>query len=396
MAVRCALAMMAVSAAMAGCSFLPASGPSGVDIVSNENSGSTLSGYIVLDLDERIASIYNAQTRQTFARFFQDNRPAPDLRVGVGDSVSVTIWEAASNGLFSASSPTAAAAAGSRTATIPEQVVSRDGTIRVPYAGRVPVAGKTPEEVEQAIVAGLSGKAIEPQAVVTISKSTSNTATVTGEVTNGARVPLTLKGDRILDVIAAAGGIKSPAHESFIRLTRGRTTTSVAFNTILSDPPENIYVRPGDVLTVVRSPQTFTAFGGAGVANTGQNASIPFNADGISLEEAIAKAGGLLDFRADPGGVFLLRFEATGLVQLLAPGKPLPSNGNVVPVIYRLNLREANAFFLARAFRVKDKDMLYIANAASDPVQKFLGLVGSLTAPAISGASLYGGIRGPR
>ncbi len=300
----------------------------------------------------------------------------------------MTIWEAADGGLFSASLSDRTISAGSRTATLPEQVVARDGTIRVPYAGRLYVAGLRPSEIEQAIVQALTGKAIEPQAVVTIPKNLSNTVTVTGEVTNGARIPISTKGDRILDVVASAGGIRVPAHETFIRLTRGRTTANVAFNAILADSHENVYVKPRDVITVVRYPQTFTAFGG-----TGRNASVPFDAAGISLEEALAKAGGLLDYRADPAGVFLLRFEPPTYVTEMLPGRPLPSDGNLIPVVYRLNLRDANSFFLARAFPVKDKDILYVANAPSDPVQKFLGLVGAVTAPAIAGASVYGAVK---
>jgi polysaccharide export outer membrane protein len=199
-----------------------------------------------------------------------------------------------------------------------------------------------------------------------------------------------VKGDRILDVIGAAGGIKTPAFEAFVRLTRGKSTATIAFNTILTNPNENIFIRPDDVITVIRQRQTFTAFGG-----TGNNASIPFDAAEISLEEAIAKAGGLLDSRADPAGIFLLRFEPTELVSQLEPGRALPSQGNLVPVIYRLNLRNANSFFLARAFQAKDKDILYISNSASDPVQKFLGLVGQITAPAISGIGVYGAIKKP-
>ena len=52
----------------------------------------------------------------------------------------------------------------------------------------------------------LAHKAIEPQAVVTITHNLSNTVTVDGAVSRSDRIPLTTKGDRILDVIAAAGG----------------------------------------------------------------------------------------------------------------------------------------------------------------------------------------------
>jgi len=335
--------------------------------------------YVIIDVDERVASICAAQPRDTL-KVFANYHPAPDIRIGIGDSVSITIWEAAAGGLFSAAPNDRSLSAGSRTATLPNQVVPRDGTIQVPYAGRIRVVGLRPAEVERLVVERLQGKAIEPQAVVTISENVSNTVTVTGEVVQGARVPLTVKGDRLLDIVAATGGLKAPTHEAFIRLTRGRSTVSVAFNSILADPRENIYVRPGDAITVARTPQTFTAFGSAG-----KNASIPFDAAGITLEEAIAKAGGLEERLADPTGVFLLRFEPINLVRELVPGRPLPSEGNFIPVVYRLNMGSPNAYFLGRAFQVKDKDILYVATAPAVPVTKFLAMVGQLTSPALAG-----------
>jgi polysaccharide export outer membrane protein len=384
---RSGIFVLAVTVWLAGCG-LPASGPLATDIASDQSAQGVLGGYVLVAVDERVASISASQPRESFKRVFTTGRPAPDLRIGISDSVVVTIWAAGAGGLFSAAPDERTISAGSRTATIPEQVVARDGTIEVPYAGRLKVAGMTPAEVEEKIVDALAHKAIQPQVVVTISKNLSNAVSVGGEVTTGARISLTAKGDRILDVIAAAGGIRVPASDAFIQVTRGRRTVSVAYNAILAHPEENIYAMPGDDITVVRDPQTFTAFGG-----TGRNAQVPFDAAGITLDEAIAKAGGLLDYRADPAGIFLLRFEPTGLAAQLAPSRDLPSQGDLVPVVYQLNLRDANSFFLARSFPMRDKDMLYVANSASDPVQKFLGLVGTITSPVVTGAAVYGTVR---
>jgi len=370
--------------ATTGCAMLPSSGPLTAQITEQENNP-PFGNYILIDIDERITALYAAQPQNSFKSVFANYSPAPDLRIGVGDSVVVTIWEAAAGGLFSAAPNTAGLSAGSRTATVPEQVVARDGSIAVPYAGRIRVIGMRPADVESEVVKALTGKAIEPQAVVTISKNVSNTVTVGGEVVNGALVPLTTKGDHVLDVIAVAGGIKVAAYDSFVRLTRGRRTVSLPYNTLLSNPQENVFVRPGDVVTVVREPLTFTAFG-----STGRNASVPFETANLSLEEALAKAGGLMDSHADPAGIFLLRFEPTPLAAALAPGRPLPSAGNLIPIIYRLNLRQANSFFLARAFGVKDKDILYVSAAPTDGLQKFLILLGTLTSPVVSGIAVYG------
>ena len=95
-----------------------------------------------------------------FARF-GDYRGAVEQRIGIGDSVSVTIYEAAAGGLFSNPSTSPHVALARVRPRSPKQVVARDGSITVPYAGRVSVVGKTPPEVEAAIVERLEGKAIE-------------------------------------------------------------------------------------------------------------------------------------------------------------------------------------------------------------------------------------------
>lgn len=368
---------------LGGCTMLPSSGPMTVDIASQEAQQGDTSGYVLIDIDDRVVGIVSNEPKGSLVRLFHDRRPPPDIRIGVGDTVSVTIWEAGAGGLFSATAATINA--GARTATLPEQEIARDGTIGIPYAGRIKVVGMRPADVEAEIVRKLQGKAIEPQAVVTITKNYSNAATVTGEVTRGARIPLNVKGDRLLDVIATAGGLQAPAYESFIRLTRDGKTASIPFNRVLSNPSENIYVRPNDVVTVVRDPQTFTAFG-----STGKNASIPFDAVGISLEEALAKAGGLLDSQSDASGVFLLRFEPKALVQqMVPPGRELPTDGTYVPVAYRLDMHQANSFFLARSFQIRNKDMIYVSASPSTPLEKVLRLVGTVTVPVVQGAAVY-------
>ena len=375
------------SVVLAGCGSVPSAGPTSQEIVANESNTGVISGYVVVDVDQRVASILARRSTPSLYGLFKDSRRPPDVRIGTGDSVTVTIWEAAAGGLFSTAS-LERTSPGSRTATIPEQEVSQNGTIQVPYAGRVKIAGLRPQEAEALIVESLKGKAIEPQTVVSITKNRNNTVTVTGEVTNGMLAPVSVKGDRVLDVIASAGGLRAPGHEVFVRLTRGEKSANVPFNTLLADARENVYVRPGDVLTVVREPQRFTAFGG-----TGRNELIQFDAAGMTLEQAIARAGGLLDFRADSTGVFLLRFEPGSLVAELLPDRQDQIATSYVPVVYRLNLRNANSYFMARAFPMRDKDILYVANAPLTEVQKFLSVVGTLTAPVLQGAAVYGVVR---
>ena len=340
--------------------------------------------YVVAEVDERTVSILASLPGPSLNARFGDYRPSPENKIGVGDDVRVTIWEAASGGLFSSGGGTIDRfGTGARSAIIPDQVVSRDGAITVPYAGRVQVAGLSTPEVEQLILTRLTGKAIEPQVLVTVPRNISNTVTITGEVTNGARVPLSTRGDHVLDAVAAAGGVRGSIHETFVRLTRGRSTVTVPMETILDTPQENVFLRSGDVLTLVREPQTFTTFGAIG-----QNTQVPFGRITLSLEEAVAKAGGLLDFKSDPDGVFLLRFEPPATVAAIAPDRPIDRRERLIPVVYRLSLRDPKSYFLARSFRMRDKDVLYVANASGAELQKFLNLVSTITSPVLSAGTI--------
>lgn len=269
---------------------------------------------------------------------------------------------------------------GSKSATIPDQVVGRDGAITVPYAGQIPVAGRTTRDVQTIVEHALQGKAIQPQVLVNVAHSVSNNVTVTGEVVNGARVSLSVKGDRVMEVIAAAGGIRAPVNETYVQLSRGDVTERVAMTRVSSDPKENIYMRANDVLTLIRDPQTFIAYGAMG-----RIAEIPFDAEGINLSQALAKAGGLLDAQSDPAGVFVFRYEPEDVARALRPDSPLIQHGYSTPVVYRLNLREANSLFVAQNFHILNRDLLYVSNASIDNLRKVMEIVGLLTGPAYTG-----------
>jgi polysaccharide export outer membrane protein len=357
---RIAIAAL-LAGSLAGCSALPSQGPLADEVTKGATTSEGEARYAIIDLTERAQQILARYSDPTFFGRFGDHRGTPTQVVGIGDAVGVTVWEAA----------------GSHSAAIPPQVVAQDGTITVPYANRIRVAGLTTHQIEQEIVRNLTGKAIEPQALVTVSNSISNSVTVTGEVTSGARVPLTGRGDKILDVVAMVGGVRAPVHQTFITLNRGNTTATVPMQALLNNPRENVYVRPGDVITLVQQPQWFSAFGA-----TGRNFVIPFDAIGLTLAEALAKSGGLLDAGSDPEGVFLMRPEPVKIVRLLDPTYPIEPGQTSVNVIYKANMRDANSYFIARKFAVRHQDILYVAGAQANQIQKALSVLNTASSAA--------------
>ncbi|MFN3890903.1 MAG: polysaccharide biosynthesis/export family protein [Beijerinckiaceae bacterium] len=373
-----------LSASLPGCSSLPANGPDGADFAA-QAVVDDVQRYEILDVTAETVNVLSRRPQDSLLATFGDYRPPIDPRIGVGDAVAITIWEAAAGGLFSAPLVTDRFTTGSKSATIPDQVVGRDGSITVPFAGRIRVVNQTVDQVQRTIEQALDGKAIQPQALVSVVRPISKAVTVNGEVANGARIPLTVKGDRLLDVIATAGGLRTPVNETFVQLSRNGRTVRVAMSRIVGDPRENIFMRPDDVVTLVRDPQKVVFYGA-----TGRNAEAPFESESMSLAEGLAKAGGLLDSRADPAGVFVLRYEEPRIVRALAPSSTLLNGKAPIPVVYRINLRDPGGLFLAQRFPLFARDVLYVSNSPSTELAKALGLFSTLVAPVTTGAAVYG------
>ena len=137
--------------------------------------------------------------------------------------------------------------------------------------------------------------------------------------------------------------------------------------------------RPGDTLTVVKYPLSFTS---VGATNTNQN--VTFDALGINLDEAVAKSAGFADTRADPEGVFVFRYEPIAVARSFPGLTPSLAALNLVSTVYLINMRDPGSLLLARKFSIHDKDILYVSNSPLNDLQKFLGLVSSVTSPAVS------------
>lgn len=341
--------------------------------------------YAIVDVTKGVCEIIARRGGGPLSNSFNAAGPPPVPTVGPGDVVSVTIWEAGTGGLFAAPIPTAdgGLSLGARAVTLPDQVVSPLGTLSVPYAGQIAAIGLEPAEIERLIARHLKDKATEPQVMVGVRSSNGNSVTLAGDAVAGSRLMLNSGGYRVLDAIALAGGLKTPAHEVVVRLTRSGKTASMTYAELLAAPDENVYLRGGDVLTVVRIPRTFTALGASG-----GNGVIPFDRDNLSLEEAVGKMGGLLDHRADPSAVYVFRLEDASLAREMVPARVRPEATGSVPVIYHIDLETPSSYFCARQFAMADKDIVYVANADLNDLQKFLNIIGSVLAPVATGANV--------
>jgi polysaccharide biosynthesis/export protein len=382
------LPVLALMAALGGCGWMSASGPATNDIVAGQRDPLSLN-YAIVKVTPKIIEIQAKNLPRLKA--FAENRRPRDITFGIGDILGVTIFEAASGGLFI---PAEGGVRPGNFVTIPNQAVDISGNISIPYAGSIRASGRTQVEVQNAIVAALKNRAIEPQVVVSLAEQKTSMISILGEG-RSARIPATATPERILDVISrggmvtAGGGTTGTAGaETWVVLERNGRRAVAPFGALIYEPVNNIFAHPNDTIYLYREPQTFLAFGAVGAQS-----QVPFGTWRLSLAEAISKAGGLVDVQADPASVFLYRGEARDVAEAMGIDVRL-YEGPIVPVIYVINLRDPAGYFLTSSFEMRNKDILYVSNSFSVESTKFMNYLNTanttIQAPITTVTSAYG------
>ncbi len=381
---RCARQALALllAASLAACTTLGAEGPTGADIRDAGELDYAGSGIQVVDLDAPVLQgLANFDRSLGFDAVFGEGAPS-DLVIGAGDVLDVAIWEAPPAVLFGASGSEALLTALPQTARsvgIPQQMVSETGTISIPFVGQLRVLGRTPPEIEREIVARLRGRAHDPQAVVRLVQNEARTVTVLGEVAASGRMPLTARGERLLDAIASAGGTRQEIGRTTVQLSRAGTVAAMALGTVVADPGQNVMLRPGDVVTVMHQPFSFVALGAID-----NSAEIPFEGVGLSLAEALGRVGGLNRDNADIRGVFVIRLEQREALGDAVPADARTTQDGRVPVIYRLDLSDPASLFAMQDFGIRDEDVLYVSTTPGADLQRLVSTLSSVAFSTIA------------
>jgi polysaccharide export outer membrane protein len=387
---------LGIAALLPACSLLPASGPYS-DVVEGNATAGVRSGaslpYALVDVSADTVGFLSQPNLVSFKGEFPDKRSKPNQVIGVGDVLNISIFEAAPGGLF-----TPGQAAGARPGNfvdLPAQAVDQKGSIYVPYAGEIPSAGRTIPEIQQAIVARLRNRAIEPQVVVALNQQHSSVVSVLGDVNTPGVLALNSVGERLLALIARAGGPKFEAIESYVTLQRDGKRVRVLLSRVVHDPRENIFIRPNDVIFITRESPTFTALGALSQNVFGFNSEIPFDVEALTLSQAIGKAGGLNDGQSDPAEIFVYRFEDRHSLEKLGVDTKRFTFDRI-PTIYHVNLRDPSGLLLAAGFQMRSKDVMYVANAKVVDYFKLLNLINNTAATVSNTANAVTNVNAAR
>jgi len=368
-----ALSALSAMALLAGCAALPSSGPTAGEIQRGLKDQNEI-GFKIVDIDGPLVDKVNAEAeaadaaQPTLSSLAQEGR---NDTIGPGDDLSIGIYEVGVSLFGSSEAAGGVIDPAARAQTFPDVVVAADGTIRLPYIGTLSVAGHTAAEVQAMIVRGLRGKSQSPQALVAIKTNIASTVYVAGDVHVPGRYTLSLQRERLLDAIALAGGATNSAEDTVVRFNRGTHFLEERLGRIRSGAADDLVLIPGDRIELLKRPRSFISLGA-----TGKVEQTDFETGDLSLAEAVARAGGPTDAVADPSAVFLFRYTPA------APGQ------KERPIIYRLNMLQPASYFLAQHFAIRDKDVIYIANAAANRPAKMVNIINQLFAPFVTARAL--------
>ena len=363
---------IALLATLAGCASLPTSGPTGKQIRSSALAPEA--GLPIRIVEVNAAADVPYPVSDVPRGLLPEIAPPPTDMVGPGDVLDISVYEAGVT-LFSGGGGAGAAAGqvnqialnpGVQVQKLPPSRVDDNGDIMIPYAGKLRVMGHTVSEVEALVRRSLRGLSQNPQVLITLSETITNSVIVSGEVARPGRLVLQTNRETLSDVIALAGGYRGNAKDLTVRVLHRNENVDIRMNDLIEDPLLDVRAYPGDRLMLINNPHIFSVLGAPGRVE-----QIPFSRSSVSLAEAIATAGGVNPGIGDPAAVFLFRYAKD-------------RQGDEMPVVYHVNMMKAGAYFLTQRFQMRDKDVLYFGNAAANQPSKLLQLISQLFTPIMT------------
>jgi polysaccharide biosynthesis/export protein len=274
-----------------------------------------------------------------------------------GDTIDVKIFDTGESGLISS--------ADSKALELGTFKVDQRGQVNLPFVGRLRAAGSSSAALQDRIAAGLRGSSVSPQASVFVSEAGGSGFTVSGAVNGAGQFKLTSQGERVLDAIALAGGPAGAPGDTEVTVIRGADQASVGLDRLLAESRQNIYVQPGDQIFLKKQSTSYTAFGA--FKSPGEFA---FEPGSLSLAQAVARSGGLLDDRANPSELYLFRYEPAAVARSIGALPAGDMRASPVPVTYRIDMTKTPSFFQMQSFPMRKGDLLYVPNTRSAEIGK--------------------------
>lgn len=334
--------------------------PRGAAIVSEITSGAESADFVVYPVTRNFVSQISSWPApgENVESWIGHSQGSRSRLIRPGDTLSITIWDASDSSLLSTP--------GSPATPLGDLRVSSSGSVFVPYAGNIQVAGNTPQAARLIIERAVEDFVPSAQVQLTMVEGTANTVSIVSGAASPGRYPLPDNSYTVLDLIAEAGGVSAALENPKVKLHRGQEFFTISAATLYENPARDVPLRPGDQVVVEEDKRFFLSLGASGTEELHG-----FSKDFISAAEAMAIVGGVNDSRGDPGGILILREYPSSAI---APGVSGPQKQRVV---FTIDLTSADGLFSARRFRINSEDLIYVTEAPVTGAQTIASLVGT-------------------
>jgi polysaccharide biosynthesis/export protein len=365
-------AMLVAALLLGGCATLPTSGPTGTEVMRGANNPRSGVNFQIVELNSFDALPPAASQPAVFKPDFE---PPPTDLIGAGDQLDISIYEAGvtlfgSNAGIVPGAQTGGFEAASRAERLSAIRVNDQGYVSLPYIGQIRAAGLRSSELAAVIRRAYKGMSQDPQVLVALRDTVRNSVIIGGEVGRPGRLALQTNRETLSEVIALAGGYRSDPKDISVRVERLGAEVKFRLSDVLNGQLTDMPIYPGDKLTLVRAPRSFSVLGASGRVE-----QIPFSGSSVNLAEALAMAGGANPNLGDAKAIFVFRF-------VQAESEPEK------PVVYHLNMMNPGGYLISQRFAMNDKDVIYVGNASANQPSKLIQLVSQLFTPIVTAVTV--------
>jgi polysaccharide export outer membrane protein len=275
-----------------------------------------------------------------------------------GDEMRITVWDSSENSLLTT--------AGGRFVQLPNMVVSPSGSVFLPYVGDVRIGGLSPQAARARLQSAMEPIAPSAQVQISVEAGRGNAVELIGGVSSPGAYPLPDRNFTVLSLIAAGGGVDDGLLNPQVRLKRNGQLYGTSIDRLYDEPRLDTLLTDGDQVIVESDDRSFIAVGAA------QDETIHvFPTDIVTAAQAVSIIGGVLDSRANPKGVLILREYPR---EALTAGLRGPRTEQVV---FAVDLTNADGLFAARNFRIAPDDMVYVTESPLPSTNSVFGVVGT-------------------
>ncbi len=275
--------------------------------------------------------------------------------IGSGDILNIIVWDHPEiTGVITSSVATLNSSGSDNTSL--GFLVGPDGLVQFPYAGKLKLAGLTPDQARSLLISRLARILKNPDVTLRVQAYRSQRIYIDGEVkATGTQtindIPMTM-----MEALNRAGGFSVNGDQSKIRITRNGTTYPINLPQLVLQGlnPADVMLTDGDVLRVVSNEESKIFV----LGEVRQSMTLRMRNGHLTLNEALGDAGGVNPLSGEARQVYVVR------------------NGeDAQPIVYHLDALSPVAFALAENFELKARDVVYVDTAAVARWNRVISLI---------------------